>query len=414
MSASDRPRARSATAPEVVDPLRPARIVVADNDRLSRDVLAGILRSAGHTVEIVDDGAQAVELVSNGNVDLVLVDVMMPCLSGLDACRVLKGTTLDGFLPVVLMNSKGDPQSRAEGLRMGADDYLCKPIEEDEIVGRVATMLRIKRLHDQVAQQKATFERLSMHDEMTGLYNYRYLNTRLNEEFKRAERYHEPFACLLVDIDQLRALNDLGGRASGDQAILRVAEGIKQCVREVDVVARYGGEEFVVVLPSTHFAGSVAVAERIWQEVSGRPIEVDVPKPERRSEPPASSRRRGGEPARPPVSRPEPGNDPKWAEGPRALTVSIGVGLFPSRDVRTKEALLRAAEAALAEAKREGGNRICVFQQQGYMYTPAVSPSRPAGDEPPSSRASGPQVRRWRADSTRPGPDTQDGGRKSS
>jgi two-component system, cell cycle response regulator len=234
---------------------------------------------------------------------------------------------------------------------------------------------------------------------MTGLYNYRYLTTRLGEEFKRAERYHEPFACLLVDIDQLRAVNDVGGRQAGDAAIRRVAEGLKRSVREVDVVARYGGEEFLVVLPCTHFAGSVAVAERIWREVSGRTVEAEPPPrsdPERRSSVPAT-----------------PGNEARWADGPRELTVSIGVALYPSRDVRSKDQLIRAAESALGQAKREGGNQICVFQQQGYIYTPqVVAAPREARDparEPPSSRPGKPTPR----ESWRP-PDSQDGGRKSS
>src|SRR5262249_26209395 len=118
-------------------------------------------------------------------------------------------------------------------------------------------------------------ERLSIVDEQTGLYNYRYLHTRLSEEFKRAERYHEPCACVMIDIDQLRAVNDTMGRSAGDAMIRRVADSIRRCVREVDVIARYGGDEFLVVLPSTHFAGSVVVAERIWREAQSRPAESD-------------------------------------------------------------------------------------------------------------------------------------------
>jgi two-component system, cell cycle response regulator len=349
---SDRPRPRTSTS-DVVDAVRPARIVVADDDRISRELLANILRSAGHLVEAVDDGQEAVERVGQGGVDLVLLDVVMPRLNGVEACRLLKGMTLDTFLPVMLVTVKTDTASRVEGLRIGADDYVSKPYEETELLARVASMLRMKRLHDQVAAQKARFERLSVHDELTGLYNYRYLNTRLTEEFKRAERYHEPFACLLIDIDQLRAVNDVSGRGAGDAAIVRVADGIRRCVREVDVVARYGGDEFLVVLPSTHFAGSVVVAERIWRECSGRSASLD------------------GE-ARRDDAAPSSEGDPLWAEGPRELKVSIGVALYPSRDVRSKDALLRAADSALAQAKREGGHRICVFQQQGYIYTPSL------------------------------------------
>lgn len=344
MASSDHPRPS--------DPPRPARVLVADDDRLSREQLTALLAHDGHVVEAVEDGQEALDRVAQGGVDLVLLDVVMPRLSGLEACRVLKGSGRDGFLPVILVTVKTDAASRVDGLRAGADDYVCKPFEEADLSARVASMLRIKRMHDQVAAQKAKLERLSVQDELTGLYNFRYLNARLAEEHKRGERNHEPFACLLIDIDQLRAVNDLYGRAGGDQAIRRVADGIKRGVRDVDVVARYGGEEFLVVLPGTHFAGAVATAERIWREVSGHPLDLEDARPRPSSE--------GGS------------DDPRWAEGPRTLYVSIGVALYPSPEVRTKDAILRAAEQALAQAKREGGNRICVFQQQGYIYTPSA------------------------------------------
>jgi diguanylate cyclase (GGDEF)-like protein len=423
----------------------PARIVVADDDRIARELMAGILRGAGHTVDVVEDGQEAVDRVAQGGVDLVLLDIVMPRLSGIEACRLLKGMTLDAFLPVMLVTVKTDTASRVEGLRIGADDYVCKPFDESELVARVAAMLRIKRLHEQIVQQKARFERLSVHDELTGLYNYRFLHTRLNEEFKRAERYHEPFACLLVDIDQLRAFNDVGGRGAGDMAIRRVAEAIKRSVRDVDVVARYGGEEFLAVLPSTHFAGSVSVAERIWREVQAEDVEATSqppvstrpsarPPPKVESEGPRSERRPGASarpppnpdrvPSRPPP-RPDAGptserkpasippakGDPKWADGPRPLTVSIGVALYPSRDIRTKDALLKAAEAALTQAKRDGGNRICVYQQAGYIYSPSLATAPAAEGEkrarpesrppPPSARPRMSQDSWWPPDSER-------------
>jgi two-component system cell cycle response regulator len=224
----------------------------------------------------------------------------------------------------------------------------------------------------------------------------------------------------------------VGGRGAGDLAIRRVADGIRRCVREVDVVARYGGEEFLAVLPSTHFAGSVVVAERIWREVSGRPLDLEVPRPLLL---PDSTRERSaaGAGERPPTVRPPasldegrrsdfpvPAAPPGWAEGPRQITVSIGVALYPSRDVRAKDALIRAAEAALNQAKREGGNRVCVFQQQGFIYSPAIGGPRPTVESPPlgTSRqqgSDGPVSTRARlgAESWRPAPESE-GGRKGS
>ncbi|MEO8906380.1 MAG: diguanylate cyclase [Polyangiaceae bacterium] len=347
MSESEKPSSsRSAPAP-----VQGSTIVVADDDRITRELLAGMLRKHGFIVETVPDGQVAVERVGKGGVDLVLLDILMPRLSGLEACRLLKGMTSDTFLPVVLVTVKTDSASRVEGLRIGADDYVCKPFDEDELLARVEAMLRIKRLHDHVVEARARLEQLSLHDDLTGLYNYRYLHSRLHEEFKRAERYHDPLACLVIDIDRLQAHNDASGREAGDRVVRFVADTIRRSVREVDVVARFGGDEFLVVLPSTHFAGAVTVAERIFQD--------------------ANQRMTGGQ-----------------QRSPLPIALSLGVALFPSRDVRTKDALLRGADAALHAAKRDGGNRICVYQQQGHMYTPvsgASSTDSEAKDSRPRS-----------------------------
>jgi two-component system, cell cycle response regulator len=337
--------------------LHGSTIVVAEDDRITRELLAGMLREHGFLVETVADGQAAVERVAKGGVDLVLLDILMPRLSGLEACRLLKGMTSDSFLPVVLVTVKTDSASRVEGLKIGADDYVCKPFDKEELIARVEAMLRIKRLHDHVVEARARLEQLSLHDDLTGLYNYRYLHTRLSEEFKRAERYHDPLACLVVDIDRLQAHNDAGGRETGDRVVRFVADTIRRSVREVDVVARFGGDEFLVVLPSTHFAGSVTVAERISHD--------------------AQQRIAGGE-----------------QRSPLPVALSLGVALFPSRDVRTKDALLRGADAALHAAKRDGGNRICVYQQQGHMYTPVSGGTTEAeARSRPGSRPDGPYRR---------------------
>ena len=350
------------TPPQTSDnaPLSAAKrplIIVADDDPLTRDLLASMLRSNGYDVVAVADGQEAVERVAKGGGDLVLLDAMMPRLSGLEACRLLKGMTSDTFLPVLIATVKTDPSSRVDGLKVGADDYVCKPFEEGELLGRIAGMLRIKRLYDAMQAARATLERVSVHDELTGLFNYRYLHHRLTEEFKRAERQHEPLACCVFDVDRLKAHNERGGRAFGDNVLCGVAEVIRRSVREADVVARYGGDEFLIILPATHFAGSLTVAERIWRDVSAL-------------EWPSST-----------------------GAGAR-VTVSVGVALYPTRDVRAKDALLKAADAALLHAKREGSNRICVFQQQGFIYTPntaapekgATARSRSPFPGPPSGK----------------------------
>lgn len=330
------------------------RILLADDDRLTCEFVADLLRRAGHEVEIVADGEAAIERAGRGGLDLALLDVLMPRINGLEACRIVKTLPGAGFLPVVLLTMRTDTGSRVDGLRVGADDYVCKPIDERELLARVSSMLRMKRLHDQVAAAKARLEELSTHDDLTGLFNFRHLNGRLGDEFKRAERYHDPLACLLVDIDGLRQANEAYGRHVGDAIVRDTARAIRAALREVDVVARYGGDEFLVVLPSTHFAGALAAADRVFRDVRAMTWSA------------------------------------RTATGPTSakISLSIGVSLFPSRDVRSKDQLLRAAEASLLRSKRDGGDRICVFQHQGYIYSPSygapVAPPTPA-PKPPSN-----------------------------
>ncbi len=312
----------------------PPVVLIADDDRVTREYVGGLLRGNGMHVEIAEDGKAAVDRVAKGGVDIVLLDILMPGLNGIDCCRLIKTMTQDTFIPVILVTAKSDPDSRVEGLRIGADDYVVKPFDQRELLARISNMLRIKRMHDQVNHAKDRLEKLAVRDELTGLYNYRYLHTRLQEEFKRAERYRDPLACAMVDIDHFKLFNDRFGHSVGDAVLAEVAVRLKRAVREIDVVARYGGEEFLLVLPSTHFSGALTVADRVWRSVGEEPLRHE-------------------------------GVDHK-------ITISCGVALYPSRDVKTKDQLLKAADKALYQAKGDGRDRICVFQHQGYIYRPEL------------------------------------------
>src|SRR5512140_289132 len=127
-----------------------------------REHTVAVLAGRGYVVEAVEDGQAAIERVGRGGIDLVLLDVMMPKMSGLETCRVLKSMQRDSFLPVVLLTVKSDTASRVEGLKIGADDYVCKPFEEQELLARIDAMLRIKKLHDHVNSVRSRLEQLSL------------------------------------------------------------------------------------------------------------------------------------------------------------------------------------------------------------------------------------------------------------
>lgn len=317
----------------------PATILVADDDAAARQYVATLLRKHGMNVEFAPDGARAIARTREQGVDLVLLDIMMPGIDGLDCCRLIKGITQDQFLPVILLTARGDADSRVNGLRIGADDYVCKPFDDRELLARVNNLVRIKRMHDQITEARTRLEQLAVSDELTGLYNYRYLHTRLSEEFKRSERYRDPLACVMLDIDYFKRVNDRFGHDVGDAVLREVSARVRKAVREIDVVTRYGGEEFLLVLPSTNFSGALAVADRVWRTVGGEPFQLP--------------------------------------RGEERVSVSVGVAVFPSRDIKSKDQLIKAADKALYQAKNDGRDRICVFQHQGYIYQPESA--RPTG-----------------------------------
>jgi two-component system cell cycle response regulator len=308
------------------------RILIADDDHVSRNYVAALLRRNGMTVEFADDGPRALASARDLDLDLVLLDIMMPGLDGLDCCRLIKGITQEEFLPVILLTSKSDADSRVTGLRIGADDYVTKPFDERELLARVSNLLRLKRMHDNINEARSRLEQLAVQDDLTGLYNYRYLHTRLNEEFKRSERYRDPLACVMIDIDHFKRINDRYGHDAGDVVLREVSARLRKAVREIDVVTRYGGEEFLLVLPSTNFSGALSVADRVWRAVGNDVFTL-----------PSTTER---------------------------VSISVGVAVFPSRDIKTKDQLIKAADNALYQAKGDGRDRICVYQHQGYIYRP--------------------------------------------
>ncbi len=310
-------------------------VLVADDDAVTRNLVANVLRSSGYEVVTAADGQEAVARIARGGIDVALLDAVMPRVSGVDACRTIKSIQGEDTVPVALVFAKTDTRSRIACLEIGADAYVCKPLEETELLLCVASALRVKRAQERLRAARERLESLRGDDELTGARSFSYLHDRLEKEFERAERHAEPLACCLLDVDRLKLQNERGGRSLGDAVLRGVVEVVRGSLRDSDVVARYGGDELFVMLPATHFAGSLVVATRIWRDVAARSFGGSMGVPEAR------------------------------------VTVSLGLALFPSRDVRTRGALLAALETALREAKRRGGNRLCVFQQEGFLYSPS-------------------------------------------
>jgi diguanylate cyclase (GGDEF)-like protein len=311
------------------------KVLVVDDSPIAIEKLSAALAQEGYEVVTAQDGREAIRRVRAEPPDLIILDVVMPDMDGIEVLRVLKARAAEEFIPVMLLSVKSDLESRVSGLRIGADDYLPKPFADEELLARAAALLRIKSLQDTLTKAKRDLERLSVTDGLTGLYNHRFLQERLREEFRRAQRYSDPLSLVMLDLDHFKRVNDLHGHPYGDRVLKQAADKIRKSVREPDICARYGGEEFAVILPKTHLSGALTVGERIWRAL-GEHVYEDKGTEER-------------------------------------LTASLGIAFFPAKDVTSAELLLRCADEALYRAKRDGRNTICLFQAQAYVYDVAGS-----------------------------------------
>jgi diguanylate cyclase (GGDEF)-like protein len=327
-------------------PARP-KILVVEDSRTQLEWVVQVLAREHYDVATAMEGKEAIRKVRSDPPDLVLLDMVLPDMDGLEVLRIVKARGEEEFIPVILLSVKSDLDSRVAGLRIGADDFLAKPFAEAEILARAAAMLRIKSLQDQVRDAKRQLEKLSIEDGLTKLYNHRHFQEELRREFGRAQRYNDPLSLIMVDLDNFKAVNDKFGHPFGDKVLREAAALIKKSLRDTDLCARYGGEEFAVILPKAMMTGALAVAERIHNEMNRKVYEEDAPaaKP--------------GEP------------QAKAATAQRIserVTASFGIASYPSKDITSAELLVRFADEALYRAKREGRNAICVYQSQSYRY----------------------------------------------
>ncbi|HEU4383248.1 MAG TPA: diguanylate cyclase, partial [Anaeromyxobacteraceae bacterium] len=318
-----------------------AKILVVEDSRAQLERVVEVLAREGYEVLTASEGREGVKKAAADSPDLVLLDMVLPDMDGLEVLRILKAARGDQFLPVILLSVKSDLDSRVTGLRIGADDFLAKPFADAEVLARAAAMLRIKQLQDQLREAKKTMEKLSIEDGLTKLYNHRHFQEELRREFGRAQRYNDPLSLIMIDLDHFKDVNDRYGHPFGDKVLRETAALVKGSVRDHDLCARYGGEEIAVILPKTMMTGALSVAERMHRGMNQKVFEEERPQPRAGEVPPGAAVK---------------------------VTASFGVASYPSKDITSAELLVRYADEALYRAKREGRNAICVYQSQSYRY----------------------------------------------
>jgi diguanylate cyclase (GGDEF)-like protein len=306
------------------------KILIAEDQPPAALYLRRTLEKMGHETTVAPDGEQAWDMVRAGEASLLISDWMMPHLNGLDLCRRIRAAGGNRYTYIILLTSRDRRDDRLTGLRAGADDFLTKPPDPDELAVRLEIAERILKVHEQLARQNAQLSELATIDELTGTKNRRRFREDLELLFSQADRLVSPLSLIMLDLDHFKQYNDSFGHPAGDEVLHWTGTILRSAIRGHDVAARYGGEEFVVLLPSTDSAKALDVAERLRTAIECRP----------------------------------------WPH--RKVTASLGVATS-SPATADAAALVQEADYALYKSKQAGRNRVIHFRHSSKSAERAVT-----------------------------------------
>jgi two-component system, cell cycle response regulator len=258
------------------------RILIADDDDVSRLELEGLLCRHGHEVVAVADGAEAWAVLQGDDPPrLAILDWLMESFDGVEVCRRVRGRPELRDVYLILLTSRGDQEHILEGFQAGANDYVTKPFGREELLARVRVGAQLVGLQIELAARVRELDVLATIDGLTGIANRRTFQARLEAECSRAARYGLPLALMLIDVDHFKSFNDAYGHPAGDDVLARMGRLLSSDCRTTDLVARYGGEEFAVILVNTDSAAANEATERLRTRIHAEPwahraVEVSI------------------------------------------------------------------------------------------------------------------------------------------
>lgn len=295
------------------------KVLIAEDEPVSRRLMQAALTRWGYEPMTANDGVAALTILQGPNPPkLVVFDWMMPGLEGVELCRALRAKPNMPYTYILMVTSKRTQENVVTGLSAGADDYITKPFDPEELRVRLRTGKRIVCLQDQLIAAREALLEAATHDSLTGLWNRSAILKTLGSELSRAERDHSSVGVVIVDLDDFKKINDTHGHLVGDQVLRAVARAMRASVRPYDSVGRIGGEEFLVVLPGCNAINAASHAERLRSAISDLIMQT--------------------------------------AAGALSVTASLGASV--GRNSLHAWGLMRAADQALYAAKRGGRNRV--------------------------------------------------------
>lgn len=294
-------------------------LLAVDDSSINLRLLSMILAKEGYSFQGLENGLETLQVATEAQPDLILLDMMLPGTSGLEICRMLKTQSETADIPVIMVTAKTLGTDVMDALEAGAYDYIKKPLDEPEVIARVRSALRFKTAQDRLRE-------MAMRDSLTGLYNHALIMEYLDKEIYQGKRKKSPLCFVMADIDHFKKINDNHGHQTGDAVLKEVSGRLASSLRHGDIIGRYGGEEFGIIFRGVDGETGPILTERLRQMVCNAPVGIP---------------------------------------GGSELTVTMSFGLacsHPDHPITHTE-LVAQADQALYKAKTEGRNRVIPFQK---------------------------------------------------
>ncbi|HLG87643.1 MAG TPA: PleD family two-component system response regulator [Alphaproteobacteria bacterium] len=329
--------------PITAEPAGNARVLLVEDGRpVVERIVSTLARDQDEVVVARTAGEAMVRVEDMPGYDLIMVSLLLAEEDGLRLCSQLRSREVSRQIPILLLADEHEMKRVAKGLELGANDYILRPIDRNELAARVRSQIRQKRYQDRLVSNYAASLSMALTDGLTGLFNRRYVMGHLDRLLARSGEAKKHFAVLMFDIDHFKRVNDTYGHAGGDDVLKEFAHRISRHMRNFDLVARIGGEEFLAILPDTDLATARMVAERLRSVVADEPMPC--------------------------------GQDNK-------VTVTTSIGITIAGDVQEPvDAILKRADAGLYRAKREGRDRVETELRVGSDLMMSASASPGSGD----------------------------------
>jgi two-component system, cell cycle response regulator len=244
-------------------------ILIVEDNPVSLKILEMIIKNAGYEVIPARDGSQALNILKEKFIPVVITDWVMPEMDGLELCRKIRQINFSGYVYIIFFTTKDSKGDIVAGLEAGADEYLTKPVEPSELFARLNTANRILNLESSLKKKNEEIRILSITDPLTKAFNRVYLNEQFPLEIKKFFRYRQPLSMIMCDIDKFKKINDRYGHSTGDLLLHAFAQRLKGSVRDgIDWIVRFGGDEFLVVMPNIDLPAACSAAERLAAVIS--------------------------------------------------------------------------------------------------------------------------------------------------